>query len=163
MFKDGSSASNRLASAAFRKIWNAAAWETVQRIRKLTVQLRFRVLGVLLTRNLAWPKPLPSLTVRQIYDTAESSYVPGPLASRGVVLLRANAGEGGDTPFRELYADEALGWRRVASQLSVEDVDGGHFSMLQEPYAKNLAEKLTAYLTSPSARTETEHLLKAHA
>ena len=165
LFKDGNAASNPigLASAAFRKVWNAAAWETVQRLRRSTVQLRFRLLKFLLSYNLAWPRPFPALTVRQIYDAAESSYVPKPLASRGVVLLRANAGEGGDTPFREIYSDESLGWRRVASQLSIEDVDGGHFSMLQEPYAKTLATKLTAYLTSPSARTETEHLLKARA
>ena len=44
-----------------------------------------------------------------------------------------------DTPFRIVYADEKLGWGSIASNLTVIDVDGGHATMLQEPFVGAVA------------------------
>ena len=50
-----------------------------------------------------------------------------------------------DTPFRLVYADEKLGWGAIASNLTVIDVDGGHSTMLQEPFVGAVAAKLMRY------------------
>ena len=49
-----------------------------------------------------------------------------------------------DTPVRYLSKDpQSLGWQRWATKkITVYDVPGGHSSMLQDPYAQVLAEKL---------------------
>jgi len=63
------------------------------------------------------------------------------------VLARAQRGEGGDdTPYQEIYADETLGWRAVADNLTCVDVDGGHSTMLQERFVDSLATALLPYL-----------------
>ena len=69
----------------------------------------------LLARGMPWPRFIPELSVRQIYDTAEAHYRPKPLSGAAVVLVRAQTGEGGDTPYREIYADETLGWGAVTN------------------------------------------------
>ena len=75
----------------------------------------------------------PPLSVREIYDTAESTYAPESLPDSDVVLVRARVGEGGDTPYRQIYTDETFGWNAVTNNIAVVDVEGGHSSMLQEP------------------------------
>ena len=88
---------------------------------------------------------VPDLSVRQIYD------LPNPLQAEAVVpasivLLRAQTGEADDTPYREIYTDETLGWGFMTSALTVVDVDGGHSSMLQEPFVESLAAVLLAHV-----------------
>ena len=61
-----------------------------------------------------------------------------------------------DTPARERYGDEHLGWHlRSTGGLDVVDVGGGHLSMLGEPHVAALAERLLAriheiYRTEPN-------------
>jgi len=63
-----------------------------------------------------------------------------------VLLVRAKVGEGDDTPYREIYSDETLGWRRLVPNLSVLDVSGGHSSMLQEPFVDSMVQALKPYI-----------------
>ncbi|WP_027534939.1 HAD-IIIC family phosphatase [Bradyrhizobium sp. WSM3983] len=133
-----------------RKAFNAATWEVSNRMGRLSVKARFEFLRHALRRGIAWPGLMPALTVRQIYDSAESSYSPAPTSLPGLMLVRARAGQGGDTPFREVYADDELGWRRVSTDLLIEDVDGGHYTMLQEPFAEAVAEKIAVVLDGNS-------------
>jgi thioesterase domain-containing protein len=58
------------------------------------------------------------------------------------LLVRASAGAGDDTPYREIYRDEDLGWRAVAQQLELVNVRGGHASMLQEQFVDSLAYEI---------------------
>lgn len=142
-----------------RKAFNAAAWEIGNRSRQLWVRARFRFLRHVLRRGLAWPRFVPSLTVRQIYDSAELGYRPSPGSSTTLMLVRARSGQGGDTPFREVYADDELGWRNVSRDLLVEDVEGGHYTMLQEPFAQAVAEKIAVVLEErPTALTSPTYL-----
>jgi len=152
-----------LVFAILRKFVNAAVWEIVRRARHWSVRSRFRLLRLLLDHNLGWPKFIPDLTVRQIYDSAESAYVPRPVSLSAVMLVRARSGQGGDAPFREVYADETLGWGRITSHLLIEDVDGGHYTMLQEPFAEKVAEKITAFLDPKPVAVEQPAYLKVHA
>lgn len=133
-----------------RKTFNAAAWEIGNRMGRLFVKARFEFLRHALRRGIAWPGLMPALTVRQIYDSAEASYSPAPTSLPGLMLVRARVGQGGDTPFREVYADDELGWRRVSTDLLIEDVDGGHYTMLQEPFAEAVAEKISVVLDGNS-------------
>jgi FkbH-like protein len=132
--------------AISRKLASALVWEIAQRGEWWSVQARFRLLRVLLARKLAWPEFVPELSVRQIYDSAEARYVPKPLSIASTVLVRARLGEGADTPYLHIYTDETFGWRGLAHDLAVVDVDGGHSSMLQEPFVESLAKALRPYV-----------------
>jgi len=132
--------------AISRKLTGALVWEIAQRGKRWSVQARFRLLRIVLARKLAWPGFVPGLNVRQIYDSAEARYVPKPLSIASTVLVRARLGEGADTPYLHIYADETFGWGRIAHDLVVVDVDGGHSSMLQEPFVESLAKALRSYV-----------------
>lgn len=137
-------------AALSRKIVNTLRWESVQYARLWSVRVRFLLLHRLLARDRAWPQYIPQLTVRQIYDAAEAQYEPKPLSGTAVVLVRAQAGEGGDTPYREIYADATFGWGAVANNLTIIDVKGGHSSMLQESFVDCLADALMPHVNRES-------------
>jgi len=125
---------------------NALLWEILQRGKQWWVRARFRLLREVLTRELAWPRFVPELSVRQIYDFTQARYAPTPLSISSIVLVRAQTGEGDDTPNRNIYADETFGWDAVAPGLTVVDVDGGHFTLLQERFVDSLAKALMPHL-----------------
>jgi thioesterase domain-containing protein len=67
-----------------------------------------------------------------------------------ILPVPASVGDGPDSPYRDLYLDEDFGWRRIAGQLELVDVIGGHSSMLQEQAVKSLAAALVRRLTAIS-------------
>lgn len=131
---------------ATRKFWNLLKWEVTDKIRKISVNLRFRMLKALLSRGKPWPQTIPSLTVREIYEQAEAAYIPASVSGTRVVLIRASNGVGGDTPYVSVYANSSLGWNTLANNLTSIDVNGGHYSMLQTPNVDDLARKLQVFL-----------------
>jgi len=139
--------------AALRKLINASAWEVSARVRRFSVRVRFKLLDRVLRRQETWPLSVPGLSIREIYDTAESIYIPKPLAKTRALLIRATEGEGIDTPYRDVYADDTLGWAGRAHSLSVVDTDGGHSSMLQERHVRSLAAVLL-----PAMNVKQSHL-----
>jgi FkbH-like protein len=141
----------RLLLATLRKTWNILSWEATSRFTNWSVRARFRLLQTLLSRGQLWPRGIPGLTARQIYERAEAAYVPPRIVGTSVVLVRASTGEFGDTPYVDLYSDGTLGWAAVAPNLTIANVNGGHFSMLQEPFVAHLASTLQKLLSSPSA------------
>jgi thioesterase domain-containing protein len=148
--KEGGSGPLRRACRVVRtmsqKLVSALLWEILQRGKQWTVRARFYLLRQILARKLSWPRFMPELSVRQIYDCAQAHYVPKPLLSCPVVLVRAQSGEGDETPFRDIYADEAFGWIDVLRSLTIVDVEGGHSSLLQERFVDSLAKALLPYL-----------------
>ena len=135
-----------------RKLVNALSWEATRRARRWSARARFRLLRELLARQKPWPTFIPALSVRETYDSAEARYVPRALSDARIVLVRARAGEAADTPYREIYVDGVLGWSAVARRLTVVDVEGGHSSMLQEPFVASLAAALMPYVMERSER-----------
>src|SRR5262249_5537760 len=134
-----------LTKALSRKLASFTAWQVTSGVHQLTMRVRFRILRSVLARHAPWPPYLPRLSVRDIYDSAETHYLPGSLSDAGVMLIRARSGQGGpDTPYREIYVDETLGWSGIAPDIEIIDVEGGHSSMLQEPFVESLAHALTA-------------------
>jgi FkbH-like protein len=128
-----------IASAVARKALNVISYELYSFGERISVRSRFALLKILLKRGASWPRVLPELTLMQIYNALESRYIPPVLANVPILLIRASAGEGTDTPYRDLYRDEDFGWGKVAGQLELVDVPGGHSSMLQEEAIESLA------------------------
>ena len=148
-----------------RKLVNTLTWEIKRRTTKWWVAARFLLLRKLLARGWPWPRLVPRLSARQIYESADALYVARPLSRASVVLVRARAGVEGvadDIPYLDIYADEALGWRALIEQLNVIDVDGGHSSILREPFVQSLATALGPLVAGPaSIRTPVAPLEKA--
>ena len=141
-----------VAYTIFRKFVSAITWEISHLAKQWSVRARFHVLRYLLARERDWLKFVPGLTVREIYNSAEALYVPKPLSGVDVILMRASASDAADTPYREIYDDETLGWGATTDNLKVVDVEGGHSSMLQEAFVDSLAAALKPHLTrSPTS------------
>src|SRR6185312_4751357 len=103
--------------------------------QRLWVRMRLALLRWRLARGRAWPERLPPLSVREIYDSVEARYVPGPLAGAGVVLLRRRTGRA--------KADDALGWRGLVPDLQIVELEGAaHAGLLQEPQVAAAAAAL---------------------
>ena len=136
----------RIVGSTFKKAGRFLRWELTSRLKEWSVSIRFQLFKRLVARGRAWPVRIPALSVRQIYESAEASHVPKASLATKVVLIRATRGEGGDTPFAEIYSDPALGWATIAPSLALVDVNGGHFTMLQEPAVEHLASVLCAVL-----------------
>jgi thioesterase domain-containing protein len=137
-----------------RKLVNTLTWEIKRRGTKWWVGARFLLLRKLLARGRTWPRLLPGLSVRQIYESADALYVAKPLSRASVVLVRARAGVDGvadDIPYVDIYADETLGWRPLIEQLNVIDVDGGHSSILREPFVQSLATAIGPLVAGPAS------------
>jgi thioesterase domain-containing protein len=134
--------------AISRKFVSALKWELMHRVTRWSVSTRFQLLHQILKRRRSWPRYVRELSVREIYDTAEARYIPKTLSNTPVILVRARAGDGGDTPYREIYAGETFEWDAVTTDLAVVDVEGGHSSMLQEPLVECLATALMPYVSS---------------
>jgi thioesterase domain-containing protein len=135
-----------------RKLGNAVRWEIAQLGQRFWARVRFRFLQEVLARGLSWPEHLPELTTRQIYECAEAGYVPRQLSGARALLVRARRRTPivSDTPFSAIYADETLGWDALIQDLIIADVDGGHGTMLQEPFVQSLAKALLHQLNFKS-------------
>jgi oxalate---CoA ligase len=144
-----SAASKTLGRAATiaKKVLNAARWEIYKRAKDASIRARFALLKKITSRGAPWPAFVPGLSAQEILNSAQASYAPRSVATDSVVLVRAKSGEGTDTPYVEIYNEQDLGWGKIARQLKIVDVEGGHSSMLQEPFVKSLAAELTPYIT----------------
>jgi thioesterase domain-containing protein len=143
-----------LSSAVLRKVYNAAAYELSSAAAKLSVRLRFALMRKLVSRNSSWPRKLPELSVLEIYNMLETRYTPPVIGDVPILLVRASIGDGPDTPYRDVYLDEDFGWRRIAGQLEVVDVSGGHSSMLQSQAVESLAAALVRHVTAIDAAVQ---------
>jgi len=134
--------------ATSRKLVYTLAWEIMDSVKRWWVSARFRLLHQLLARQLPWPGYVQPLNVFEIYECAHARYVPKPLTVAPVVLVRAlrRSFIVSDTPYRDIYADETLGWGALAVHLAVIDVDGGHSTMLEDPFVGPLAAALMPYI-----------------
>ena len=103
---------------------------------------------------------IPKLSSRQIYESAEAHNVPKPLGGVPVLLVRARHHTcfSSDTPYREIYADETLGWGAITQDIAFVDVNGGHSTMLEEPFVQSVAAALLLQInhTSEPVRLPTE-------
>jgi FkbH-like protein len=142
---------SRIIGAVCMKSINTLRWEVTNWCKKLSVRARFRLLRRIVERGDAWPAMVTKLSARQIYESAEAGYVPKTADITNLLVVRAMSGEGGDTPYAEIYSDPTLGWGAISSNVTVVDVEGGHFTMLQEAAVDDLARVLNGALASKAA------------
>jgi acyl-CoA synthetase (AMP-forming)/AMP-acid ligase II/thioesterase domain-containing protein len=146
-----------------RKIANAVSRRIIKGSDVLFLRGRLNLLRGILSRDAAWPSFVPELGFQEILNSAQACYVPKPLSIPSVVLARATTGDGLDAPYSTLYADETLGWDVVAQNLTIVDVDGGHESMLREPFVDSLARALLPYVQQRQVIANTRVLEAADA
>lgn len=129
------------------------------------VLARFRLLREMLRRQVVWPRFLPSLSVHEIYTSAQARYMPQALSIPHVLLVRAQSGDGDDTPIRNIYADATFSWDGVARSLTVVDVEGDHFTMLHDGFVDPLATAVLPYFRQDLGQTLTtqygQHVLRS--
>ena len=94
----------------YRPLVHAFSWRIAHYGGALSLQARFGLLRLLLSRNQAWPALVPALTFQQIFNSAQAHYAPKSLSISSIMLVRATSGEGADLPYSRIYADDALGW-----------------------------------------------------
>jgi thioesterase domain-containing protein len=144
---------SRLIVGVLRELVNTFARQIGHQGERWWVSARFHLLHQVLAQQLSWPGYIPELGPIQIYESAAARYVLKPLCNNAVVLMRAQR-RGiikDDTPFRAIYADEKLGWDAIIKDLAVVDVDGGHSTMLQEPFVGAVAAALMPYVNHKSS------------
>jgi thioesterase domain-containing protein len=141
-----------VAGLAARKLAAALVREITRPTQQWWVRMRFRLLHQVLTRQLSWPRWIRELTPLQVCETSGTYYLPTPLREVPVILVcaRRRSVDPSDTPFRTIYADPKLGWGAVTEGPVVLDADGGHVTMLQEPFVEALATSLCTYLNHES-------------
>jgi thioesterase domain-containing protein len=146
--------------ASSRKLWNLAAYESRKQFTRLRNQARMRLFRVYLDQGWTLPPYLAHISVDVVLHFAEREYVlPEPYPGE-LLLFRATrkspAFDGtlvDDTPYREMFEDEHLGWDGKASGgLVLHDVPAGHSSMLQEPHVALIAERMQSYIDAALAK-----------
>jgi len=103
-----------------------------------------------LDKGAAPPAFVKSLSVSDVYQFAllDDSNRDEPFAG-DVALFRATTTSvtQDDEPYIERYSDPMFGWqKRITGTVHCFDVPGGHFTMLQEPHAQTMAQRMQAYI-----------------
>jgi thioesterase domain-containing protein len=137
----------RIITKAARKLKNFIVYLIGRTFSNLKDSIRTRLLRTYLDRGRRLPGILKGIPVRTVCLFAERDYSPeGPFDGE-LVLFRATSGKGDDEPFVDRFVDPLLGWDgRATRGVRVFDVPGGHFSMLQEPNVRVMAEQMQGYV-----------------
>jgi thioesterase domain-containing protein len=154
--KKNDSAAKRLiarASLLRTKALNVLRWEASNYYGRRLISIKFAILRATLKGGWRWPSFIPQLTVREIYECCERTFSPTGCVQLPAALCIATEGKGADTPYREIYADNSLGWKTLIQGLEIVEVRGGHSSMLQEPFVESLAAHVCARLTPNNNRS----------
>jgi acyl transferase domain-containing protein/thioesterase domain-containing protein/acyl carrier protein len=135
---------------ATHKAWNAAAYEIAIRVDNFHTARSLRQLqnsdeGAEGFDDMATAMVEPPSFLK-MYRLAHRKHKPHGLFSSGdVVLFKATKGNGAadDAPFGEQFSDYVLGWgKRVASDVRLIEIPGGHSSALQNPHVATLARAM---------------------
>jgi thioesterase domain-containing protein len=135
--------------ALVRKASNTVRWEIASRISRARDRRTVRQIRIANSAGRqASPQPEPDTAISflKLYEAAHRLHRPEGLFEGGnVALFKATGGNGqaDDIPYQMIYGDFALGWgRRVAEDVTVVAVPGGHSSVLQDPHVGTLARLL---------------------
>lgn len=142
--------SEKLLDAA-RKVGRLVRYEADRVSTQAINQLKFWSLRSQVFDETEIPTFSRGLTVRSIYEMAESRYEPNARLRAPALLFRATDGVDADEPSVEFYEDPLLGWSDLCRALEVIDTTGGHSSMLQPPHVREVAAHLSAQLARRSS------------
>jgi len=132
-----------------KKTYNWLSYTIGSRLEQRRNAQKVKELRIQASESGTQPTELPFM---QLYEVAHREHAAqGTFQSGSVVLFRATEGNGdpADTPFREIYADDLLGWQsHVQPTVLAIDIPGGHSSALQEPNVGFLAKHMQRCLRS---------------
>ncbi len=139
---------------AATKLWGGLRWEVQRRLDEGKLRVKLELLQRALAGDEAWPEGVPPLRAPDIFMAARDRYQTPVLAHSRVALVQATRQEPGvkdDEPMSTFYADPALGWTpHVARGLECFQLEGGHFTVLREPYVDELARCMKEFLLYPA-------------
>jgi amino acid adenylation domain-containing protein len=123
------------------------AYAASTRVPRHVMQAKLPLLRFCLDHELPIPAFLRHVSVDATLRFAEKEYrSPGTYA--GEILLfrptRLHCEDVSDIPYARRFVEPELGWAGKAEELRVYDVPGGHFSHLQLPHVRVVAELLQA-------------------
>ena len=162
-----SGGSPRSLGRASKKLLNVLSYESRRLANEVRRTILIKLLRYFVDRGGALPPIVQHIPVREVLWVAEREHdLPATFAGP-VVLFRAtkksSALEGtviggvlvDDTPYVDRFVEAAFGWEEHLASLTVHDIPGGHSSVLMDPNAEKLAEKLQVHLdaaTRPAAQ-----------
>jgi len=139
-----------IAGKFWSKATNTLRYEISDRYEQLSAEVKVRTFQWLQDKQWPIPQWVQSLSVRETILFAYETYRPTEKSFAGnVLLMRATqGGSKADNAYVHEYADAVFGWQQyVRSQIEVQDVPGGHSSMLNADNAPTFAATLAPFLT----------------
>ena len=149
---DAHSAVNRVTHGAFAvmsKTLSVVRYEVSSRIAQIKLDAQLRKLQSALDSGSQLAPGSPGPTVRQVIAHAQKSARTHGRYTGDALLLRARKGDGtlADQPFVEVFVDPLFGWAKgIEGKVVIADVEGGHSSMLQEPFVASTHAALQAHI-----------------
>ena len=146
-----------LVKTSFVKVFNLVRYEITTKSKKLTDNLRIKLLRYCCDRAHTIPKLCQNIPLRSIYIYAENDYAQekSSVYQGQLTLWRATEKLDlenlaiDDTPATFEVKDPLLGWGKQATQgIATHDIPGGHSSMLQNPNVQTMAQQLQTYIDS---------------
>ncbi|MEM9089166.1 MAG: amino acid adenylation domain-containing protein [Cyanobacteria bacterium P01_F01_bin.53] len=134
-----------------KKALNVVTYESQKKIGSVRDQAQLTLLRRHLDNGTTLPHFLQNISVRTVLTWAPCIQgMPKEIFDGSVTLFRATQAsdifEGtdiDDSPMRDLFEDDLLGWgKRVSQGVQVHDIPGGHSSMLQAPNVDVIAKKI---------------------
>jgi amino acid adenylation domain-containing protein len=133
------------------KIWSFTKYQLTRFANDLIKLIKIQMIKNVIIKNITWDKFWTSLSIHEIYMMARDEYQTPVINTNKVLLVKSStdfpAGHA-DEPMQSQYVEIDLNWgEKINANLEIINVEGGHFSMLQEPYAQRLAEQLNLYFS----------------
>ena len=166
MQNNGIKSITNLIQIVFTKVANLVSYEVSTKTKKLTDDLKIKLLRYCSDRDLTVPQFCQNVPLRSIYTYAEGDYIKAkPSVYRGqLTLWRATEKLDlsnpaiDDTPAILEVTDPLLGWGKLATRgVAVHDIPGGHSSMLQEPNVRTMVDKLQPYIDRCQSKGEADN------
>ncbi len=159
----GESNSMMLVPALVGRAMNAVRWEITSRLQEARSRRTVRTIrrvNAAADGGGGAGQAEEAIPFLKLYEVAHKLHRPAGMFEGGrVTLFKATQGNGQkeDIAYRATYSDYALGWgRRVADDVTVVSVPGGHSSALQDPHVATLARLFQEAVDSAISSTERE-------
>jgi amino acid adenylation domain-containing protein len=126
----------RALDAAYRnsvtRAANALRYELAWREQARNLTERFQLLRSIVRHGDDWPRSVPPLAAREIYEQLRDAYTPLRTPIKRAVLIKAHLGDGADEAAKQLVDCNLLGWgEHIEGRIHVIDAPRGHSTMLQ--------------------------------
>ena len=131
-------------AALARQLSESLRRELRERGRRTIDSARVRLLQHHLEQGQTPPWYLQYIPARSVFEFAKSSYRPSAVLGAKLQLIRARAAVAGshDLPLRGRCRTPDFGWRALSPALAIQDVSGGHVSLLGAAHVSETASAI---------------------